>query len=203
MRLEKTESRWCGSPPMILLVVLAAAIAGGCEVFLSTGDKSAEEGAKAPGSPAADAPAPAEKPAEVKKTKKVVAESWPTWGGQVSRNMVNSFARGIPSEWDVETGKNIKWTTPLGSQSYGNPTIADGRIFVGTNNEGKRNPEIVGDKGNVMCFSVTDGELLWQAVHDKLRAGRVNDWPLQGICSSPFVDGDRIYYISNRIDIFY
>lgn len=201
MRLEKTESRWCGSPPMILLVVLAAAIAGGCEVFLSTGDKSAEEGAKAPGSPAADAPAPAEKPTGVKKAKKVVAESWPTWGGQVSRNMVNSFARGIPSEWDVETGKNIKWTTPLGSQSYGNPTIADGRIFVGTNNEGKRNPEIVGDKGNVMCFSVTDGELLWQAVHDKLSQGRVNDWPEQGICSSPAIDKDRIYYISNRCEL--
>ena len=199
MRIEKTESRWCGFPPMILLVVLAAAIAGGCEVFLNTGDKSTEDEAKAPGSPVADAPA--EKPVGAKKEKKAVAESWPTWGGQVSRNMVNSFASGIPSEWDVETGKNIKWTTPLGSQSYGNPTIADGRIFVGTNNEGKRNPEIAGDKGNVMCFSVTDGELLWQAVHDKLSQGRVNDWPEQGICSSPAIDNGRIYYISNRCEL--
>jgi outer membrane protein assembly factor BamB len=34
--------------------------------------------------------------------------------------------------------------------------------------------------------------------HPKLPAGRVNDWPLQGICSTPAVDGDRLYYVSNR-----
>src|SRR5207249_3088730 len=42
---------------------------------------------------------------------------------------------------------------------------------------------------------------LWQAVHDKLPAGRVVDWPLQGICSSPVVEGDRLYYVSNRCEL--
>ena len=115
--------------------------------------------------------------------------------------MVNSFATGIVTEWDVESGKNIKWKAALGSQSYGNPSIADGRVFVGTNNEGKRNPEIAGDKGIVMCFSAGKGEFLWQAVHDKLTQGRVNDWPEQGICSSPAIEGGVIYYISNRCEL--
>ena len=52
-----------------------------------------------------------------------------------------------------------------------------------------------------MAFRASDGEFLWQATHDKLPAGRVNDWPLQGICSTPYVEGDRVYYVSNRGEV--
>src|SRR5262249_52271238 len=31
--------------------------------------------------------------------------------------------------------------------------------------------------------------------------GRVNDWPEEGICSSPFVQGNRLYYVSNRAEV--
>ena len=74
-------------------------------------------------------------------------------------------------------------------------------MFVGTNNKNPRDPKIKGDKGVLMCFRETDGKFLWQAVHDKLRAGRVNDWPEQGIVSSPAVDGNRLYYVSNRCEL--
>ena len=37
--------------------------------------------------------------------------------------------------------------------------------------------------------------------HTKLTSGRVNDWPLQGICSTPYIEGDRLYYISNRCEV--
>ena len=40
----------------------------------------------------------------------------------------------------------------LGSQSYGNPVVADGKVLVGTNNEALRDPAIKGDKGVLMCF---------------------------------------------------
>lgn len=126
---------------------------------------------------------------------------WPMFGGTLDRNMVNTKERGIPAEWDVESGKNIKWFVELGSQSYGNPVVAGGRIFLGTNNGTPRNPKYQGDKGIIMCFQEADGKFLWQAVHDKLEAGRVNDWPEQGICSSPYVEGDRVYYVSNRCEL--
>jgi outer membrane protein assembly factor BamB len=129
------------------------------------------------------------------------AEDWTMWAGSLERNMVNTTEKNLPSVWDVDSGKNIKWKVDLGSQSYGNPVIHKGRIFVGTNNEHMRNPEIKGDKGIVMCFKEDDGSFLWQAVHDKLEAGRVNDWPLQGICSSPAAEGDRIYYVNNRCEV--
>lgn len=130
------------------------------------------------------------------------AESQETgmFGGSPSRNMV-SGETGLPAEWDPAGGKNIKWKQPLGSQSYGGPVVAGGRVFVGTNNEGRRNPDIDGDKGNVMAFDAQKGTFLWQAVHDKLPSGRIHDWPLQGVCSTPYIEGDRLYYVSNRAEI--
>jgi len=130
-----------------------------------------------------------------------LAEDWHCWGGSPSRNLVNLAEKNMPESFDIETGENIKWVVPLGSQSYGNASIVDGKIFVGTNNEGLYDPEIEGDKGNILCFNEADGTFLWQAVFDKLSAGRVNDWPLQGICSSPWVEGDRLYFLNNRCEI--
>ena len=40
-----------------------------------------------------------------------------------------------------------------------------------------------------------------QSTHTKLPAGRVNDWPQQGICSTPYIEDDRLYYVSNRAEV--
>jgi len=122
---------------------------------------------------------------------------WPMWGGTPDRNMVSSM-KGLPTTWDLKTKKNVKWIAELGSQAYGNPVVANGMVFVGTNNEAMRDPNIKGDKGVLMAFRESDGQFMWQAVHDKLAAGRGNDWPFQGICSSPLVEDGVVYYMSNR-----
>jgi outer membrane protein assembly factor BamB len=126
---------------------------------------------------------------------------WPMYGGTLSRNLVNLAAKAIPTTWDAVTGENIKWSVDLGSKAYGGPIVAGGRIFVGTNNDNPRDPSIKGDKGVLMCFDQATGKFLWQAVHNKLAAGRVNDWPDEGICSSPIVEGDRLYYVNNRAEV--
>jgi outer membrane protein assembly factor BamB len=125
---------------------------------------------------------------------------WPMWGGSPDRNMVSN-AKNMPTSWDVKTKKNVKWVAQLGSQSYGNVVVSGGMVFVGTNNEGLRDPKITGDKGVLMAFRESDGQFMWQMVHDKLASGRVNDWPYQGVASSPLVDGDRVYYVSNRAEL--
>jgi outer membrane protein assembly factor BamB len=125
---------------------------------------------------------------------------WPMWGGTPDRNMTSNM-KGLPTTWDVQKKTNVKWVAELGSQTYGNITVAGGVVLVGTNNEGKRDPKVTGDKGILMAFRESDGAFLWQVVHDKLVAGRVNDWPFQGIASSPLVEGDRVYYVSNRAEL--
>ena len=126
---------------------------------------------------------------------------WPMWGGTSDRNMVSNM-KGLPIEWDVKTGKNVKWVADLGSQSYGNPIVAGGMVFIGTNNEMPRDPQQSGDRGVLMVFRESDGEFLWQQTHAKLASGRVNDWPYQGVASSPLMDGERLYYVSNRAVVY-
>ena len=124
-------------------------------------------------------------------------KDWPMWGGTANRNMVSNH-KGLPTSWDVKSKKNVKWVAELGSQTYGNPVVANGYVYVGTNNEAAKDPNIKGDKGILMAFRETDGQFMWQAVHDKLAQGRANDWPFQGVCSSPLVENGIVYYVSNR-----
>ncbi len=139
--------------------------------------------------------------AEISKLK-VGPRDWPQWGGSPRRNNVPADQK-IPVEWDIATGKNVRWSMPLGSETYGNPVVANGKAYVGTNNGNgylKRYPSSV-DLGVLVCFDEKDGKFLWQHSSEKLPTGRVNDWPHQGICSAPLVDGDRLWFVSSRGEV--
>lgn len=127
------------------------------------------------------------------------AADWPMWGGTPDRNMVSAM-KGIPTSWDIKTGKNVKWVAKLGSQNYGNPVVAGGQVYVGTNNELTLNPKEGGDRGVLMCFRESDGKFLWQQTSEKL-ADSSKDWPETGVCSAPLVEGDRVYYVTNRCEL--
>jgi outer membrane protein assembly factor BamB len=122
------------------------------------------------------------------------------WGGTPVRNMVSSMT-GAPTEWDVKNGKNVKWVAELGSQSYGNPTVGGGVVLIGTNNELVRDPKQTGDRGVLMAFRESSGEFMWQAAFEKLASGRANDWPFQGIASSPLIIEGVAYFVSNRGEV--
>ncbi|MFV1966071.1 MAG: PQQ-binding-like beta-propeller repeat protein [Pirellulaceae bacterium] len=136
---------------------------------------------------------------------------WPQWGGTSRRNNAPAGSN-IPTTWNVgefdrQTGewigdeaRHIKWVAQLGSTTYGNPVIAKGHVYIGTNNSAgylKRYPPEV-DLGCLLCFRESDGEFLWQHSSEKLASGREHDWELQGICSAPLVEGDRLWFVSSR-----
>lgn len=160
-----------------------------------------EEAAKeAAAEPKAAAAKPAPKEAAAGKS----SGDWSMWGGDPSRNMVNSTT-GISLDFeaaeDAKDGKNILWTATLGSQTYGNPIVAGGKVFVGTNNGGEYRENHKGDRGCVLCFNEEDGKFLWQLTREKLPQGRVNDWPEQGICSTPCIEDGRLYVATNRCEL--
>ncbi len=140
------------------------------------------------------------------------AADWPQWGGKPDRNMY-SPAKNLPDrfnpgkpksgteEIDLATTKNVKWAAKLGSQSYGNTTVAGGKIFIGTNNENPRDPKHQGDRSILMCFDEKTGEFLWQLVVPKLASGKVNDWENLGLLSSPTVEGNRVYLVTSRCEV--
>lgn len=141
------------------------------------------------------------------------ALDWPQWGGNDPGRNMYSPAKGLPSsfdpgkmkkgteEIDLTTTKNVKWVAKLGSQSYGNVTIANGKVFVGTNNEAPRDPRHTGDRSILMCFDEKTGNFLWQLVVPKLKSGKVNDWENLGLLSSPTVEGNRLYVVTSRCEV--
>jgi outer membrane protein assembly factor BamB len=140
--------------------------------------------------------------------KKEGSTDWIMYGGTPSRNMANTAVKGLPADWDIDPKKpvHIKWVAELGSKAYGGPVIANGRVFVGTNNQNPRDKKWVKngapvDLGIIMCFDEAKGNFQWQSVFEKLPGGLVVDWPREGICSSPFVEGDRMYFVSNRCEV--
>ena len=102
---------------------------------------------------------------------------------------------------DMSTTKNCLWVAKLGSQTYGTPVIANGQVFVGTNNETPRDDKHSGDRGIVMVFDEYTGEFKWQLVSPKMGTGKVNDWEYLGICASPTIVGDKAYVPGNRCQI--
>jgi outer membrane protein assembly factor BamB len=140
------------------------------------------------------------------------AQDWPQWGRTQGRNMYSPM-KGLPARFDpgrmkpgtddvdLASTKNVKMVLKLGSQSYGNTTVAGGKIFVGTNNENPRNQRHQGDRSILMCFEEKTGKFLWQLVVPKLASGKVNDWENLGLLSSPTVEGNRLYIVTSRCEI--
>ncbi|MBM3878386.1 MAG: pyrrolo-quinoline quinone [Verrucomicrobia bacterium] len=140
------------------------------------------------------------------------ADDWPQWGGTAGRNMY-SAATGLPDRFepgkyragtddvDLATTKNVKWVAKLGTQSYGNATVAQGRVFIGTNNDYPRDPRHQGDRSILLCLDEATGDLLWQLVVSKLRSGKVNDWENLGILSSPKIEGKFVYLVTSRCEV--
>ncbi len=144
------------------------------------------------------------------------AADWPQWGGRAERNMVSdetglpeTFSRGTRERAggiDSGAAKNVKWVVKLGSATYGNPTIAAGRVYVGTDDM-----NLAGDErlkrtrgGLVQCFDEQTGKLLWRLTvpqRTKVPPGLLYGHQHLGVCSSPTVDGDRVYVVTCACEV--
>lgn len=134
-------------------------------------------------------------------------------GGQqgstpAGENVVGNAPRGDLNESTAgligfESRAKVLWRAALGSETRRAPVVHGDRIFIGSNNGHgylDRFPSSV-DLGVLLCFRKSDGEFLWQHSNEKLPTGRVHDWPQSGVTSRPCVEGDRLWYITNRAEI--
>lgn len=144
----------------------------------------------------------------------IQAVDWPQWGGRQVRNMV-AAEKNLPASFepgkkkssskgggiDLSTTKNVRWSARIGAFIYGNPTVANGKVFVGadvkTLADDKRFSYRKG--GIVKCLDETTGKLLWQLpIPERKKLPKNAHFGFQhlGVLSSPTVDGDRVYIIS-------
>ena len=133
-----------------------------------------------------------------------LAPAWaadqPQWGQRGSRNMV-SEEKGLPDNFDPQSGRNIKWSVALGTSTHSTPVVARGKVLIGTNNDDPRDPRNQGDRGVLMCFDEKDGKFCWQLAVPKITTSVYWDWPKAGICSTASVEGDHVYIVSNRGEV--
>ncbi|HPD47174.1 MAG TPA: PQQ-binding-like beta-propeller repeat protein [Anaerohalosphaeraceae bacterium] len=128
------------------------------------------------------------------------AADQPQWGHYPTRNMV-STETGLPTTFNPVTGENIKWIVDLGTESYATPVVAEGCVFIGTNNAKPRDEKHKGDRGVLFCLDEKDGSLKWQLIVPKLTETPFNpylDWPRSGLCSPVTVEDGRVYALTNR-----
>ena len=147
-----------------------------------------------------------------------VAADWPQWGGGQYRNLVSREA-GLPASFhpgmkkrdrlgfDPATTKNVRWMVRLGSENYSCPVVANGRVYIGTNDEDLDDERLRPTRGGVlMCLDEKTGSLIWRLVVPRLEIDRskvsedFDDMHL-GICSTATVDGDRVYLVTNRCEV--
>ena len=144
-----------------------------------------------------------------------LAADWPQWGGSNTRNMA-ADEKDLPvvfepgkkqsdgSGIDLRTTCNVRWVARLGTENYSSPVVADGKVFIGTNDACLTDPRYRPTGGGLLlCLDEATGKPLWQLPVPKLREGRRStdyDEMDLGICSTPTVEGNRVYVVTNRCD---
>jgi len=148
------------------------------------------------------------------------AGDWPAWGGcDLGRNMV-SCETGLPDTFKPGeksptgegmmpgTTENVRWVAKLGTFICGNPTVADGRVFVGTDDASLQgDTRLKRTKGGMIwCLDEKTGRMLWKLpvpVRPKERLPVDAHYGQQnlGVCSAPTIVGDRAYVVTSACEI--
>ena len=130
------------------------------------------------------------------------AEDWPMRGRDSSRNAVSSES----ADWigqlrfdDLAKAKS-HWSATLGTRTSADPVVANGLVWVGTNNGHPRDPHQPHDGTALMCFRERDGNFLYQFQSPRLET-HLWDFPLASLASSPLVEGHQLWFCNNRCEV--
>lgn len=88
------------------------------------------------------------------------ANDWAHWRGPEHNGI--SREKGLPESWNLESGKNVRWTSDIGGRAT--PVIMNGRVYLNCRTpENINDPkEKIGAQERVVCWDLESGELLWE-----------------------------------------
>ena len=142
--------RWTVSLTGVLVVAAACALV---LTFRSAVPPAGEEAAEPAPPPAGTAFPPREE----------FARNWPAFRGPGGTGHTGHGA-GVPTEWDMETGRNVRWKAEVPRPGFSSPVVWGNRLFVtGADREARE----------VFCYDTESGELRWRRTVPDLPGGPV------------------------------
>ena len=92
-----------------------------------------------------------------------IAENWPGWRGL--RGDGTSLESNLPTEWDGESGKNIRWKAAIPGSGFSSPVIHGDRIFLTSCDESE-------ETRLLHCVDRKSGALICRPIHSAVRGGK-------------------------------
>lgn len=196
-------SRTGGSAFVVLLLLVLAGL-------LAAGGSRADGRTVAPDDPAGTASGRERAPSGAVQQAPAPAPggNWPAFRGP-ERSGVAADATPVTS-WDVETGRNVRWTAPVPGYSHSSPVVWGARVFVTT--AVSDDPSVYGRRrgtGNsaiddvaprewrLLAFDRSDGSVLWDRTAHR-GAPRVRRHEKGSHANStPVTDGRRVVAVFN------
>jgi outer membrane protein assembly factor BamB len=114
------------------------------------------------------------------------ADDWPRWRGPDLNGI--SKETNWTTKWPKEGPKQL-WKANVGL-GFSSVAVANGRAFTMGNNN---------DQDTVFAFDADKGSLIWKQTYPCILDARFYEG---GPSSTPTVDGDRVFTISKRGDVF-
>src|SRR5438552_9848189 len=139
--------------------------------------------------------------------------NWPQFRGPNASGVSDDPA---PITWNVESGENIRWQTPIPGLGHACPIVWHDRVYVATavspGGKAKLKLGLYGDVGSytekepqqwrLLCLDKTTGKILW----DKLALEKIPRTPRHtkaSHCNStPATDGQRIVALFGSEGLF-
>lgn len=81
-----------------------------------------------------------------------IEKNWPSFRGPGSNGLAHFT--NAPTDWDVASGKNVKWKVETGLPGPNSPIIWENKLFLSGANDKER---------EIYCYDINDGKLLWKA----------------------------------------
>ncbi len=130
--------------------------------------------------------------------------NWPSFRGPGAGGVAEGHT--LPVEWDVESGENIKWKTPIPGLAHSSPVIWGDRIFittavsadpdpflrVGLYGESPDHPENFEHDFRVYCLDKQTGKIIWEkSAHKGIPKAKRHIKATQANCT-PTTDGKHV-----------
>ena len=144
---------------------------------------------------------------------RTAARNWPSFRGLGASG--NGDGQGAPVEWDVESGKNVLWKTPIPGLANSSPIIWGDRVFVTTAISAAGDDtfrtglygdvDVVEDTSEhtfrVYALDRTDGKVVWETTAGVMVPGAKRHLKSTQANSTPVTDGKRVVALFGTIGV--